>query len=64
MLALEAQQVVGVRMAKLLIGDAAANKEAISMVTEKVVAGGVAGTNWQWAVMDARLSGTMAESLR
>jgi hypothetical protein len=43
MLALEAQQVVGLRMAKLLMGGAAATKEATSMVTEKVAAAAVMG---------------------
>jgi hypothetical protein len=43
MLALEAQQVIGLRMAKLLRGGAAATREAASMVAEKVAVAGVTG---------------------
>jgi hypothetical protein len=43
MLALEADEVVGLRMAKLLGGGAGAGKEAAAMVTEKVLAAWVAG---------------------
>ena len=43
MLAVEAQHVVALRIAKLLSGGAGATKEAASMVTEKVLAAGVTG---------------------
>ena len=43
MLALESQQVIGLRVAKLLRGGAGAKKEATTMVTEKMLAAGVTG---------------------
>ncbi|GBU17756.1 MULTISPECIES: hypothetical protein [Methylobacterium] len=42
MLALESQQVIGLRMLKLSTGGAAAQAEAMRMVTEKVAAAGEA----------------------
>lgn len=38
LLAMESQQVIGLRMAKLALGDAAAQAEAQRMVSEKITA--------------------------
>lgn len=42
MLAMESQQVIGLRLAKLSLGDAAAQAEAHRMVSEKITAAGEA----------------------
>jgi hypothetical protein len=45
MLALESNRVIGLRIAKLMRGDKAAQREARRMISEKILAAGKAGTS-------------------